>query len=274
MGRGLGKKVGRRYDIRLRHNRLGGLTERAAEESGSDVAALALAGVVRRFGRRWVLRGVSLRVEPGEVVALTGRNGSGKTTLLRVSATSLRPTRGSVRVFGLDVVADAAAVRALVGVLAHHAGLYEDLTASENLAFAQRMYGSAADGRRIAAVLDQVGLGREAGERVRGFSAGMRRRLALARVLVRPPRLLLLDEPYASFDAEGIELVNRFAAQVAGAGGAVVVATHELTRARGVVDRTVRIEEGVLVERDVAADIEADGAVGGWVRLQAVEGGS
>lgn len=250
------------------------MTERAVEDSGRGVAALALQGIVRRFGRRWVLRGASLRVEPGEVVALTGRNGSGKTTLLRVIATALRPTRGSARVFGMDVVAEAAAVRELVGLLAHHAGLYEDLTASENLAFAQRMYGGAADARRTAAVLDQVGLARERGERVRGFSAGMRRRLALARVLLRPPRLLLLDEPYASFDADGIQLVNRFAAQVAAAGGAVVVATHELTRARGLMDRTVRIEDGVLVERDVAADVEADGAVGGWVRLQAVEGGS
>jgi heme exporter protein A len=239
--------------------------------SATGAPALELDGIVRRFGRRWVLRGVSLRVEPGQVVALTGRNGSGKTTLLRVLTTGLRPTRGSGRVFGHELVADAAAVRERVGILAHSAGLYEDLTAGENLEFAQRMGGEKADAARIGAALEQVGLGGERRERVRGFSAGMRRRLALARLLLRPPSLLLLDEPYASFDADGLRLVNGFAAEVAAAGGAVVIATHELARGRGLVDRTVRITDGVLSERDTDADIAADAEPGAWAPLQ-VEG--
>src|SRR5690606_16945753 len=182
------------------------------------VPAVALHGLARRFGRRWVLRGIDLRVEPGEVVALTGRNGSGKTTLLRVCATALRPTRGTGEVFGNDLVRDADAIRELIGFLGHHPGLYDDLTAAENLVFACRMAGMPASESAVVAALEQVGLAEERKERVRGFSAGMRRRLALARLLLRPPRLLLLDEPYASFDADGILLVNRFASRIAAEG--------------------------------------------------------
>lgn len=244
------------------------------EASSTGAPALELDGIVRRFGRRWVLRGVSLRVEAGQVVALTGRNGSGKTTLLRIITTGLGPTRGSGRVFGHDLATEAAQARAHVGILAHHAGLYEDLTAAENLTFAQRMRGERADHALVAAALARVGLEAEARERVRGFSAGMRRRLALARLLLRPPSLLLLDEPYASFDAEGLRLVNGFVAETAAAGGAVLIATHELARGRGVIDRTVRMDSGVLVERDTAADIAADAEAAdadAWAPLQ-VEG--
>lgn len=239
----------------------------------ADPAALELDGVVRRFGTRWVLRGISLRLEPGAVLALTGRNGSGKTTLLRLVTTAIRPTRGTGRVFGQDLVRDAAGVRDAVGILAHHAGLYEDLTAAENLSFALRMYGRRAEPHVIRAALEEVGLGGEDDERVRGFSAGMRRRLALARILLRPPRLLLLDEPYASFDVDGIQLVNRFAARIASEGGAVVIATHELARGRGLIDRVVRIEDGRLVDRDTQQEIAAEQDTA-WGRLQAVEGGA
>ena len=225
--------------------------------------ALALSGVAHRFGTRWVLRGVSLEVGAGEVVALTGRNGSGKTTLLRIAATALRASRGGGAVFGHDLVADAGAVRGLVGILGHAAGLYDDLTAAENLAFAQRMRGERPDAGAAAGALERVALAGEAGERVRGFSAGMRRRLALARLLLAEPKLLLLDEPYASFDADGVLLVNELAARVARGGGAVVIATHELSRARGLLDRTVRIEEGRLVARDSDVDAEADAALSG-----------
>lgn len=249
------------------------MSEGSSTVPTADPAALELDGIARRFGSRWVLRGISLRLESGTVLALTGRNGSGKTTLLRLITTAIRPTRGTGRVFGQDLVRDAAAVRAAVGILAHHAGLYEDLTAGENLAFALRMYGRRADPEVIDAVLDEVGLDGERDHRVRGFSAGMRRRLALARLLLRPPRLLLLDEPYASFDVDGIQLVNRFAARTASEGGAVIIATHELARGRGLIDRVVRIEEGRLVDRDAQQELAAEQRLA-WSRLQAVEGGS
>ncbi|MGQ0561439.1 MAG: heme ABC exporter ATP-binding protein CcmA [Gemmatimonadota bacterium] len=209
-----------------------------------ELPALELSNVARRFGRRWVLRGVSARVRAGESVALMGRNGSGKTTLLRVIATALRPSRGGGAVFGNRLVDDADEVRELIGMLGHHAGLYDDLTAAENLRFSMQMYGLDASRARIDAALDEVGLGHESRERVRGFSAGMRRRLALARLLLRPPRLLLLDEPYAAFDQPGIEQVNAYVHRIVEAGGAAVIATHDLGRVSALAGRVLRIEDG------------------------------
>jgi heme exporter protein A len=226
-------------------------------------AALELGGVARKFGRRWILRGVDLEVGAGEVVALLGRNGSGKTTLLRVASTALRPNRGSVRIFGRDAFDDPGLVRPVIGVLGHHAGIYDELTAAENLAFSLRMAGRPADAASIGAVLERVALQREAGELVRGFSAGMRRRLALARLLLRPPRLLLLDEPYASFDDDGVAAVNAFAADVAAAGGAVLVATHDLARGHGIFDRALRIVDGRLAAQPLDPVIAAMGWAAG-----------
>lgn len=209
-----------------------------------DLLAVDLQNIARRFARRWVLRGASLQVRPGEIVAMLGRNGSGKTTLLRVIATTLRPTRGTGTVYGKELVREADEVRECVGVLGHHAGLYDDLTASENLRFATRMAGLHVAKEQIQHALNEVGLGEEAKERVRGFSAGMRRRLALARLILRPPRLMLLDEPYAAFDQHGIDFVNAFVQQTAADGGAAIIVTHDPARVAEISHRMVRIVDG------------------------------
>jgi heme exporter protein A len=211
-------------------------------------AAVELEGVARRFGARWALRGVSLRVEQGEVLALLGHNGSGKTTLLRVIATALRASRGGGRVHGFDLREDEAEIRGLVGILGHSAGIYDDLTAAENLLFAERMRGRRPERAGILEALEQVGLGREVDERTRGFSAGMRRRLALGRLLLQRPRLVLLDEPYASFDAEGIDRLNAFIRSIQAEGGTVLLATHDPARASVVARRMVRLAAGQVVE--------------------------
>lgn len=140
-------------------------------------------------------------------------------------------------------------------MLAHEAAVYGSLTAAENLAFAVRMGGEVADPDRIEAALVEVGLAHTRDQRTRGFSAGMKRRLALARLLLRPPALLLLDEPYASFDADGIDRVNLFAQEVADRGGAVLVATHDLTRGRSVLQRTIEVRDGRIAGDLVAAGV-------------------
>ncbi len=218
-----------------------------AEARGQSSAppAVDLADVAHRLGSRWALRGVTLRVEPGQVVAVVGPNGSGKTTLLRVLATSLVPLRGSGRVFGYDLARQPDPIREIVGMLGQSTGLYDDLSASENLAFALRMYGRAPTTIAIQSALEAVGMGAHASERVRTLSSGMRRRVALARVMLRRPRLLLLDEPYNTLDTTGVEVVDVMIRETAHTGGAVLVVSHDLGRsAGGHFDRVVALHAG------------------------------
>jgi heme exporter protein A len=213
--------------------------------------AIDASGVARRFGTRWVLRGVSLRVHAGEAVGLLGANGSGKSTLLRIFGTLLRPSAGTASVYGSDVVRRADRVRGTLGFLAHSPGLYDDLTARENLRFAAAMLGldavdaaGPAHSSEIDRVLERVGLSHAADERVRGFSAGMERRLAVARMLLAKPRLLLLDEPYSNLDADGIAMMSGIIADAVHADGAALVVLHELAPAAGILSRTVTLRDG------------------------------
>ncbi len=209
--------------------------------------AIEAQGVARRFGARWVLRGVSIELGPGEIVGLLGANGSGKTTLLRIFGTLLKPTAGTARIYGHDVARETDAVRSELGFLAHTPGLYDDLTARENLRFGAMMLGMPV-GNNLDAALERVGLGHVINERVRGFSAGMQRRLAMARLLLRHARVLLLDEPYSNLDTAGIALMNEIITEAGAAGGAALVVLHELAPAAGVLDRTITIVNGRVAE--------------------------
>ena len=204
--------------------------------------AIHVNGLGRRFGLRWVLRGVTFDVRQGEIVGLLGPNGSGKSTILRVLATLLKPNAGAASINGHDVVRDADAVRAQVGYLAHVAGLYDDLTARENLRFAADMLG--VPHARAAEALARVGLEYTGDDRVRGFSAGMQRRLALARLLLIKPRVLLLDEPYSNLDIDGIALVNTIISGIVADGGAALIVLHELAPAAKVLSRTLTLANG------------------------------
>lgn len=204
--------------------------------------AIDVRGIGKRFGTQWVLRGVSLDVRGGEAVGLLGANGSGKSTVLRVVGTLLKPNAGTVSVNGLDVGRDASGVRRQVGYLSHTPGLYDDLTARENLQFAADMLGSPPPS--LDGLLERVGLAHVADDRVRGFSAGMQRRLALARLILRKPRVLLLDEPYSNLDGDGVALMNATIAGIVSTGGAALVALHEIAPAKGLLDRTLTLDEG------------------------------
>lgn len=224
----------------------------ASRPANDTSLAIDAQGVARRFGARWVLRGVSLRLQPGEIVGLLGANGSGKSTLLRIFGTLLKASAGEARVYGSDVATEADAVRAQVGFLAHTPGLYDDLTARENVSFAATMLGlPTAD---IDGALARVGLAAVTNERVRGFSAGMQRRLGLARLLLRRPKLLLLDEPYSNLDAAGIALMNEVIVEKVRQGGAALVVLHELAPAAGMLDRTVTIVDGKVAIGDQEHD--------------------
>jgi heme ABC exporter ATP-binding subunit CcmA len=205
-------------------------------------------GLTRRYGRTWALRGVNLSAVSGEVLGIEGSNGSGKTTLLRIAATLVRPTSGRVLVCGLDAVREAHDARGRVAMLTHSTGLYADLTARENLRFAATMLGVGDE--LVPGVLERLGLAAHADERVGRFSSGMQRRVALGRLMLRIPTLLLLDEPYNSFDASGVKLVNEVVRETASRGGAALVVLHDRRPATGVVHRWVRLREGLLSSAD------------------------
>ena len=208
------------------------------------VPLIRVVGLVRVFGAQRVLDGVDLDVAAGEAVALLGANGAGKTTLLKIVATLLRPTRGTAAVGGYDCVREAESVRTVLGVVGHGAHVYEDLTARENLAFWARLRGQAIDADTLAGVLADVDLERHADTRVRTFSAGMRRRLALARLGLASPRVLLLDEPFAGLDQRARKWLEGRLEAFKSSGGALLMATHSFGRELGISDRLAILAGG------------------------------
>src|SRR4051812_16274818 len=189
---------------------------------GAD-PAIELAGLVRRYGEREALAGVSLTLEVGATLVVFGPNGAGKTTLLRVLATLLRPHGGEARVLGHALPDAGWAVRGRVGFLGHASLLYRDLTARENLRFHAKLHGAPA--ARVEELLDAVGLRTRADDPVHTYSRGMVQRAAVARAVLHDPELLLLDEPTANLDPHAAELVDPLIG--AGSGRTRVVPSHD-----------------------------------------------
>ena len=214
------------------------------------VPAAATFGLARLFAGSPALVDVSLRLEAGRTLALLGPNGAGKTTLLRMLATAIRPSFGELEIDGVDASRHPELVRPSIAYLSHAAGLYDDLTLRENLRFAAalRLFPRAEGERRAESAIERVGLGAFSTERVRTFSAGMRKRAALARVLLAGPRLVLLDEPYAALDENGAALVDALLAEWRAGGVTCIVASHAAERVTGHADAVATLDAGTLVD--------------------------
>ena len=209
--------------------------------------SVRLRGVVALAGRYPVLAGADLDVRHGEIVVLRGANGAGKTSLLRVMAGLLPLAAGEALVLDLDPTADARRLRRQVGLLGHRNGLYDELSAEENVRFAARSAGLRKDA--VAAALDRLGLGGRLRDLpVAKLSAGQRRRVALAGLLARQPRLWLLDEAHAGLDAEHRGHLDELLKQVALDGGTVVLASHEDRAGDVLADRVVTMSGGTVVD--------------------------
>jgi heme exporter protein A len=210
--------------------------------------AVVTTDLARLFAGSPALAGVSLNVAAGRTIALLGPNGAGKTTLMRIVATAIRPSYGSAMVDGMDLARHADLVRERVAYLSHATGLYDDLTARENLAFAATLLGTPDRGTRVERALGDIGLLDRAGDRVRDFSAGMRKRLALGRILLGSASLVLLDEPLAALDDDGMGLVEQLLAAWHDAGVTVLIASHATERLEPFLDGRIVLERGVVAE--------------------------
>ncbi len=206
--------------------------------------ALEVKDVSRRYGRRWALARVSFQLEAGRSLLLTGPNGSGKTTLLRTLATAIPPTAGTVRVFGWDGAADRAEVRRSVALLSHSSFLYEDLTAEQNLLLLARLLRTHSAKEVVRSLLSRVGLSHRSTHPVRQFSAGMRKRLSIARLLLKAPKLALLDEPFGELDPDGITQMEQTVRELQQAGTTVVLATHLVEQGQPLCQRRLHLVEG------------------------------
>ncbi|GGJ34278.1 heme ABC exporter ATP-binding protein CcmA [Deinococcus roseus] len=179
--------------------------------------------LARRFARSWVLRDISFSVEEGQTVVLFGENGAGKTTLLRVLAGVLSPHRGEGRIFGYDLK-DQRSVRDHAFFLSNDQGLYADLTVLENLSFTAQMYGVRSD---LKTILQRVGLEQAGHKRARELSSGMRKRALLARMLLAPSPLLLIDEPFANLDEAGKQFVLEILQEAQQQNKTLIFTSHE-----------------------------------------------
>ena len=216
-----------------------------------DFSDVCLADVSRHFGRRRAVSHVSLTARPGDIVGLLGPNGAGKSTLIGMLATLVAPTSGSVTYGGQPARALGAALRGAIGLLAHELYLYPELTARQNLEFFAQLYGLDAS-TTVAVALESAGLTDRADDDVSGFSRGMRQRLALERALLHHPRLVLMDEPFTGLDDAATETVRVRLQSLTAAGAIVVLATHDLDLADGLVTRVAIVRGGRLVTDEPA----------------------
>jgi ABC-2 type transport system ATP-binding protein len=230
----------------------------------STELAVAVRALRRIYGGRRktpevvALDGVDLSVPTGEVHGLLGPNGAGKTTLCKILSTVLLPTSGTAVIAGYDVVRETAAVRRLVGIVfGGERGLYTRLTARQNLEFWATMYGLAGRTRRsrVETMLERVGLADRAGQRVEGFSRGMKQRLHLARGLVGDPKVVLLDEPTTGMDPVAARDFRTLVGELRQEGRTVLLTTHDMAEAEAVCDRVTLIDGGRLLATERPATL-------------------
>jgi heme exporter protein A len=190
-------------------------------------ALIEARGLGKSFGPAPVLRGVNLAVGAGAAAMIIGRNGAGKSTLVRILAGLSAPDGGDALLFGHPARTLSADQRVRVGLVTHQSFLYPNLTARENLAFYADLYGRRRAAGELSHWLDRVGLAHAAGDRVRTFSRGMEQRLTLARALFNNPDVLLMDEPFAALDPEGVALAGSLLREARERGCAILLTAHQ-----------------------------------------------
>jgi ABC-type multidrug transport system ATPase subunit len=197
--------------------------------------ALEIADVWKYYGDFPALRAVALNIEPGSTMALLGRNGAGKTTLLRIIAGLSRPSRGSIKLQGS------------IGILGHGIGVYDELSALENLTLFGRLYDLPDPRKRADEMLERVGLARVRDGLAREFSRGMRQRLAVGRAFLHDPEVLLLDEPFTALDDRAIAVLQSMIQSMRERGRTIIMSTHQLREALELASHVALLQRGQIV---------------------------
>ncbi len=215
-------------------------------------------GLTKHFDHFVAVRDVSLVVQPGEVLALLGPNGAGKTTTVRMLTSILKPTAGTARVAGADVVTQPERVRASVGVLTENHGLYLRMRGREYLDFYGDLYGipPAQRHKRAVWLAERFGIADALDRRLGEYSKGMRQKLALVRSMMHDPPVLLLDEPTSAMDPYSARLVRDAIHDLRGDGRAVILCTHNLPEAEELADRIAIIRQGEIIARGTTAELK------------------
>ncbi|MEW6649337.1 MAG: ABC transporter ATP-binding protein [Chloroflexota bacterium] len=219
---------------------------------------ITAANLTKHFADFVAVQGVNLNVPAGQVLALLGPNGAGKTTTVRMLTSVLRPTSGSASIAGYDVVEHPEQVRAAVGVLTEHHGLYGRMNAEEYLTFYGRLYrmSIALIQKRIGSLLDQFGLADARRKKLGEYSKGMRQKLALVRALLHDPPVLLLDEPTSAMDPESARVVRNAICGLRSDRRAVILCTHNLSEAEQLADQIAIIRKGRILFNDTTRQLK------------------
>jgi sodium transport system ATP-binding protein len=203
-------------------------------------------GISKRFGKVQAVDVVSFSAQDGRITGLLGPNGAGKSTCLRVLSTVLRPDLGRARVGGIDLAADSLAARRTLGVLPHSSGLYQQLTARENIEYYGRLHGMAEAplAARVDSLIARLELGAIANRKAKGFSQGERTKVALARALVHDPQHLLLDEPTSGLDVMATRHLRDWLRELRAEGRCILLSSHVMQEVEALVDDLVIIAAG------------------------------
>ena len=232
--------------------------------------------VTRRFGSFTALSGASFVVRSGEIVALLGPNGAGKTTASRIIAGILAPTEGEAIVDGVSVREHPNTVRARCGLVTDSPALYERMTLRRYLTYFARLYDVSAPGRRIADLVELMGLTAVLDKKLAAFSRGMKQKAAIARALVHEPPVLLLDEPATALDPEMTQTLRELIVSLRAQHRAILLCTHDLDEAQRISDRVVIVDRGRIVREGATEELRSAGRpsfraelVGGEVAVRA-----
>lgn len=224
---------------------------------GTAPLALDIRDLVRSFGVRKALDGVSFELPKGAFLSIFGPNGAGKTTLVKVLTTLIAPSKGTARVAGCDVVADAVELRTKIGLISHNPLLYPDLSAEENLEFFAEMYGLEHPKERIDELLTAVELDHRRLDLTRTFSRGMLQRLSIARALLPHPEVLFLDEPYSGLDPHAMDILDSLIAQVRSEHTFVMI-SHDLAKGLELCSHALILARGRIVMFEPKSELDPD----------------